>query len=284
MPRIPAGDIQLNCEVYGQGEPLVLIPGFRIGLWLWFKQIEAFARKYQTIVFDPRGIGESDALSGPVSVKSLADDLAGLLRALGIEQAHILGASFGGFVAQEFAIAYPRMTRSLTLCCTSFGGPRHLLPSVSTLQAFAATEGLNSEEMTRNNFKLAFAPAFINGKAAELEQVVKLRLSNPVSDQTHFAQLQAAATFDTEAQVAQIKAPTLVITGDEDILVPPDNSHSLAKQIAGARLVIIKGGSHMFFIEQAERFNSAVIDFIDRVSLVGNADKMIHERTRTDSN
>lgn len=129
MPKIQVGDIQLNYQIYGEGEPLVLIPGFRTGLWLWFKQVETFARKYRTIVFDPRGIGESDPLSGPVSVRSLADDLAGLLTALALEHAHILGASFGGFVAQEFAIAYPQMTRSLTHCCTSFGGPRHLLPS-----------------------------------------------------------------------------------------------------------------------------------------------------------
>lgn len=268
MAGIQVGDVQLNYEVYGEGEPLVLIPGFRTGLWLWFKQVEAFFRKYRTIVFDPRGIGESeesDKPIGPMAIKTLAADLASLLSALDIEQAHILGASFGGFVAQEFAIAYPQMTRSLTLCCTSFGGPRHLLPSVNTLQALAATDGLNTEKSTRKNFRVAFSPVFINERPEDFDQVVKLRLSNPVSDQTHFAQLQAAATFDAEARVCGITAPTLVITGDEDTLVPAVNSHNLAKQIPGATLIVIKGGSHMFFIEQAEQFNSAVIDFIDGV-------------------
>lgn len=170
MPKIQVGDIQLYYEVRGQGEPLVLVPGFRTGLWLWFKQVEAFAQKYRTIVFDPRGSGESDSATGPMTVRTLADDLTGLLSALNIDQAHILGASFGGFVAQEFAIAYPQMTRSLILSCTSFGGARHLLPSVSTLQALAAIEGLNTEESTRKNFRIAFAPAFINGRPEELEQ------------------------------------------------------------------------------------------------------------------
>jgi pimeloyl-ACP methyl ester carboxylesterase len=263
MPKIQVADVRLNYEIHGQGEPLVLIPGFRTGLWLWFKQVETFARKYRTIVFDPRGIGESDAATGPMGTRTLADDLGGLLSALGVDQAHILGASFGGFVAQEFAIAYPQMTRSLILCCTSFGGPRHLLPSVNTLQAMAALEGLNTEERTRKNFKFAFAPVFINDRPDELEQMIRLRLSNPVSDQTHYAQLQAAATFDAEARVSEIKAPTLVITGDEDTLVPATNSHNLAKQIPGARVIVIKGGSHMFFIEQAEKFNQVVIDFIE---------------------
>ena len=265
MPRIQVGDVRLYYEIHGQGEPLVLIPGFRTGLWLWFKQVEAFARKYRTIVFDPRGIGQSDAAAGPMGTRTLADDLAGLLSALGVGQAHILGASFGGFVAQEFALAYPQMTRSLILCCTSFGGPRHLLPSVNTLQAMAALEGLNTEERTRKNFKFAFAPVFINDRPDEFEQAISLRLSNPVSDQTHVAQVHAAATFDAEARVSEIKAPTLVITGDEDTVVPPINSHNLAKQIPGAILIVIEGGSHMFFIEQPEKFNSAVINFIDEL-------------------
>src|SRR5712664_2071104 len=133
MAKMHVGDVQLNYETYGNGEPLVLIPGFRTGLWLWFKQVETFAQKFRTVAFNPRGIGALDRSDAPMTIKTIADDLAGLLSALGIERAHILGASFGGFVAQEFAIGYPQMTRSLILCCTSFGGPCHLLPSSHVL-------------------------------------------------------------------------------------------------------------------------------------------------------
>lgn len=90
-------------------------------------------------------------------------------------------------------------------------------------------------------------------------------MHNPVTDQMHFAQLQAAATFDAEARVTEVTAPTLVLTGDEDTLVPPANSHNLVARISGARLVVIEGGSHMFFIEQSEEFNRTVIEFIDEV-------------------
>jgi pimeloyl-ACP methyl ester carboxylesterase len=265
MPRIKVGGIQLYYEIHGEGAPLVLIPGFRTGLWLWFKQVETLARNFSTIVFDPRGMGQSDETDGPMSITTLADDLAGLLSALGIEQAHILGASFGGFVAQEFAIAYPQMTRSLILCCTSFGGARHLLPSLSTLQALAVIEGLNTEERTRQNLLMAFSPKFIREQREEIERVIELRLSNPVTDAAHFAQLQAAAKFDAQARVSEIKAPTLVITGDEDTIVPPGNSQNLAAHIPRARLVQLKGGSHMFFVEQPEKFNQAVIEFINQV-------------------
>ncbi len=263
MPKINIGDVQLYYEIHGDGDPLVLVPGFRTGLWLWFKQVEAFARRFRTIVFDPRGIGESDKPEASMTIKTMADDLAGLLSALAIDRAHILGASFGGFVAQEFAIAHPQMTLSLVLCCTSFGGLGHLLPSMSTLQAMAVIEG--TEERTRRDFLMAFSPKFIDERPAELEQVIRRRMHNPVTDQMYFAQLQAAATFDAEARVSEVTAPTLVLTGDEDTLVPPANSHNLVARIPGARLVVIEGGSHMFFIEQSEEFNRTVIEFIDGV-------------------
>lgn len=262
MPKIQLGEFQLHYETHGNGEPLVLIPGFRTGLWLWFKQVETFAQRFRTIVFDPRGIGASERPDGPMTVKTIADDLAGLLSALGVERAHILGASFGGFVAQEFAIAYPRMTRSLILCCTSFGGPRHLLPAPATLETMSKSDGMNTEERTRENFRLAFSPRFIREQPDVWEQVIELRLSNPITDQTHFAQLQAAATFDAEARVSEIKAPTLVLMGDEDTLVPRANSENLRALVPGAKLVVIEGGSHMFFIEQPEQFNRVVIEFI----------------------
>jgi pimeloyl-ACP methyl ester carboxylesterase len=265
MPRIKVGGIQLYYEIHGEGAPLVLIPGFRTGLWLWFKQVETLAQKFRIVIFDPRGMGQSDQMDGPLTIKALAADVAGLLSELDIAEAHILGASFGGFVAQEFAIAYPLMTRSLILCCTSFGGARHLLPSVSTMQALAAIEGLNTEERTRQNLLAAFSPKFIREHPAEVERIIKLRLNNPVTDQAHFAQLQAAAGFDAQARVSQIKAPTLILTGDEDTIVPPGNSQNLAAHIETARLTFIEGGSHMFFIEQPEKFNRIVIDFINQV-------------------
>jgi pimeloyl-ACP methyl ester carboxylesterase len=265
MPHVKVKELQLYYETYGEGEPLVLIPGFRTGLWLWFKQTEALARKSRVVLFDPRGIGQSAYTGEPFTIAALADDLAGLLSALGIERAHVLGVSFGGFVAQEFAIKYPQMTRGLILCCTSSGGARHVLPSMSVLQAMASLEGLNSEERTRKDLLGAFAPEFVREQPAEVEAFIARRLRHPVTDWAHFAQLQAAAAFDASERVSGIKAPTLVLTGDADTIVPPGNSLNLAAQIPQAQLARIAGGSHMFFIEQPEEFNRAVIEFIEQV-------------------
>lgn len=262
MPKIPAGDIELYYEEHGTGAPLLLIPGFGTGLWIWFKQLAAFSKEFRTIAFDPRGIAQSDAPDAPVTIRMIADDVAALMKALNLESAHILGASFGGFVAQEFALQYPQMTRSLTLCCTSFGGPHHIPPSVETLQALASTKGLNTEDRVRENLLLAFSPEFVEQNREEVEKVIKLRGQNFVPEYAYLHQLQAAMAFNTEERVSEIVAPTLILTGDADIIVPMENSINLAARIPDARLVVVKGGSHTFFIEQPLEFNRAVREFV----------------------
>lgn len=265
MPKIRTGEIELYYEEHGTGAPFVLIPGFSNGLWIWFKQVTALAQKFRVITFDPRSIARSFAPDEPISIRLIADDVAALLNALEIKRAHILGASFGGFVAQEFALAYPQTTRSLILCCTSFGGANHIPPPLTTLQAIASTKGLNTEDRVRENLLLAFSPEYLERNKEEVERIIELRAANHVPEYAYQRQLQAAIVFNTEARISEIKVPTLIVTGDEDIIVPFDNSKNLAAKIRDARLVIIEGGSHTFFIERADEFNETVTDFIESV-------------------
>lgn len=265
MPQIEVNGTSLYYEEHGAGEPLVLVPGFGTGLWIWYKQIPAFAEKFRAIAFDPRGVSRSERRDEPVTIPSLADDVAALLSALKVPAAHVLGASFGGFVAQEFALRHPERTRGLVLCCTSFGGPRHCPPAPETLSAIASTKGLNTEERVRQNLLLAFSPAYVEREREEVERVIALRAENPLPEAAYTRQLQAALDFDAEARVSKIRAPTLVITGDADVIVPHENSLNLAARIPGATLRVFEGGSHTFFIERADEFNRAVIDFIERV-------------------
>src|SRR5947209_5894348 len=106
MPKIRVEDIEFYYEERGQGEPLVLIPGFSNGLWIWYRQIPALSEKFRVVAFDPRGVSQTAGGDHPFTMRELADDVAGLLRALDIRKAHIVGASFGGFIAQEFALAH----------------------------------------------------------------------------------------------------------------------------------------------------------------------------------
>src|SRR5215212_506571 len=222
MPTASVRGVELYYEEHGRGEPLVLVPGFGTGLWIWYRQVPAFAERFRTIVFDPRGVARSRASDEPFTMRDLAEDLAALLGELKVERAHVLGASFGGFVAQEFALAHPGRTRSLILCCTSYGGPGHVPPAPETLAAIASTKGLNTQERVRENLLLAFSPRFVGEQSEEVERVIKLRAENDVPEHAYLRQLQAAVAFDASARAGGIKVPTLVITGDADAIVPPE--------------------------------------------------------------
>src|SRR5918999_596215 len=98
MPTASVKGVGLYYEEHGRGEPLVLVPGFGTGLWIWYRQVPALAERFRTIVFDPRGVARSAAADGRFTMRDLADDLAALLEGLKVGRAHVLGASFGGFV------------------------------------------------------------------------------------------------------------------------------------------------------------------------------------------
>jgi len=146
VPKVSVNGFRLYYEIEGDGEPVVLIPGFAAGRETWVRQTPSLSRNFRVITFDPRGVSESDKPDGPQSISLLADDLAHLLQVLGISASHIVGASFGGFVAQEFALRYPFMTRKLVLCCTSFGGPNHVQPEPETVKIVAAAKKLNVDQ------------------------------------------------------------------------------------------------------------------------------------------
>lgn len=262
MPRVLVGEVQLYYEIEGAGEPLVLIPGFAAGRWLWFKQVAALAAGFQVITFDPRGVSQSDGPPGSQTISQIADEVQALLRTIGVESAHVLGASFGGFVAQELALSHPELTRSLVLCCTSFGGPSHVPPTAETLVALASTKELNTTERVRQNLLLAFTPEFVRDHPAEIDEVIRLRADNEVPEHVCQSQLQAAVAFNAESRVPKLNVRTLVISGDADVIVPVENSRNLAAAIPGAALRIIEGGSHTIFIERPEEFNGIVREFM----------------------
>jgi pimeloyl-ACP methyl ester carboxylesterase len=262
VPKVSVNGLNLFYEIEGDGEPVVLIPGFAAGRWIWFKQTDELARNFRVIVFDPRGVSASDKPEGPQTIGLLADDIAHLLQTIGVESAHIVGASFGGFVAQEFALKFPAMTRNLVLCCTSFGGSNHVVPAPETLEALASTKGLNSEERMRANLLLAFTPEYVQTQVAEVDEIVHLRATNEVPEHIYLSQLYAAVNFNSESRLEEIKSPTLVLSGDADVIVPVQNSRNLAAKIPGAKLQVVAGGSHTFFIEQAQEFNRLVTEFL----------------------
>ena len=263
MTFVRLDETELHYEAHGDGEPLVLVPGFASGAWSWRWQAGDLAKEFRVITFDPRGVAGSSLKDGAgVSITAIADDIAGLLGSMGIDAAHVLGISFGGFVAQEFALRHPDKLKRLVLASTSFGGPNHVAPPREVLAAFSATDGLNSPERIRKYMTMGFSPDFVRDKGYVVDEFCTLRERNTVPEEVYRQQLTSAVTFNAEERVGEIEADTLVLTGDKDAVVPPENSENLAKAIPGARLRTIEGGGHMAFVEQAGEFNATVREFL----------------------
>lgn len=263
MPKAKINGAEIYYESYGEGPPVVLVPGFASGAWSWAWQTGELYRNFRVITFDPRGIASSSVWDdSPVSIDSIADDVACLLQELEIGRASVVGVSFGGFVAQEFALKHPALLDKLILASTSFGGPNHVLPSMDILTAFASTVGLNSGDRIRQYMKAGFSPEFIAKHEDEVERFCALREQNSVAESVYLQQLQSATVFDAQSRVPGIAAQTLVISGDTDRVVPVQNSINLAGSIPNSRLDIIENGSHLVAIEQPAKFNAIVTRFL----------------------
>jgi pimeloyl-ACP methyl ester carboxylesterase len=264
MPKARINGIDLYYEIHGTGEPLVLIMGLRRNAEWWYLQIPAFSGRFQTVVFDNRGAGRSDKPEMDYSIPLFADDTAGLMEVLGIGPAHVLGLSMGGYVAQELALNHPGRVRSLILGCTSCGGHRAVLMSPDRMEKFTANKGLSPEEILRKDMDLYFSDRFIEENPDKISEFVEISLRYYQPPDAFFRQLDACLKHDTVNRLGQISAPTLILAGDDDPLVPSENSRILRELIPGAELRFFSGHRHCFFMESAPRFNQEVMDFITR--------------------
>lgn len=239
----------------------MLIAGAGYGRWMWFKQVPELSRHFKVIIFDNRGIGESDQPDTAYSVEMLAADTIGLLDALSIKKAHVLGISLGGFIAQELALSYPQRLAKLILCSTSFGGPNMVLPALGVLQFMTYGTG-SPEENFRRGLELAFSPSYIEKHHQDIEYIRVQREAHPQPRDAYLRQLMAPISFNAEDRVGQIKILTLIMAGTDDKAVPVENARRLAAKIKDAKVALFEGAGHLFCIERAAEVNRSIIEFL----------------------
>jgi 3-oxoadipate enol-lactonase len=263
MPLAKVGEINVSYNVSGDGQPLILITGFASAQNLWYSQVRAFSRDYRVVTFDNRGFGKSDNPPGPFTTKMLAGDTIALMDRLGIEKAHILGGSMGGMAAQEIAIEHPGRLDKLILSSTSAGGQplRDMLFGLIE----AATPGWNRSRpdlasANLQKFMVAMASRSFNGKLYQVLIMPLVRLQARLGRvKVPVGQLQAMLSHNALERLDRIQAPTLVLTGSEDRVMPPHSSEVLASGIKSAKMVVIEGGAHAL---GGERFNKEVLGFL----------------------
>jgi 3-oxoadipate enol-lactonase len=254
MALIEVGEVELDCNRSGSGAPLLLIMGMSGTQRHWGEPfLEALRADFEVIAYDHRGVGASTRLEGPLTIAEMARDADGLLDALGLDSAHVAGISMGGMVAQELALAHPERLRTLTLGCTYCGGPGSALTSEEVLRRLAeALASGDRERAIRTGWEINVSPR----AAADARLWASFRqvgLENRVAVEVIMAQLRACAGHDTSARLGSIAAPTLVIHGTVDQLLPAQNAAAIAEHIPGARLELLDGVGHLFFWEQPER-------------------------------
>ncbi|MBM3156216.1 MAG: alpha/beta hydrolase [Chloroflexi bacterium] len=266
MPRANVNGTTIYYEVNGQGEPLVMIMGFGGGLKGWYFQTRAFKRHYRVITFDNRGIGKSARATEPYTVSTMAADTLGLMDHLGVVGAHVLGMSLGSLVAQEIAIEHPERVMKLILACASIGEAQENDMHERMVKAFKVKEGPEGVDLRSVNFEEAMdtviALSFNKKRYRMLVSPVSKVYMKLVGVNGHFRQIEAVQGYETLARLHRITAPTLVITGSADNLLPPKYSEQIASLIPGAKLVKVEGGSHALNIEMRHRFNKEVLDFL----------------------
>lgn len=262
MPTTNAPGFRMEYETHGRGTPLLLVNGLGSDRSEWLFQLPEFSKGFLVITFDNRGAGGSDAPPGPYTTAQMADDAAALLAHLGVGRAHILGVSLGGMIAQEVALRHPDRVDRLILACTAPGGKGSLRPAPEVLRSFALSPGTGLEEAVRRIVPLLYSEKYRHDHPGEIEEFVRRRLARPICAQSHAWQLAAAVGHAAWDRLSEIRVPTLVITGDADRVVPPENSRRIARRLPGAKLVILPGAPHRLFAENADAFNREVVSFL----------------------
>ena len=262
MPTAEVDGVTLYYEIHGSGYPLLLIRGLGSNADHWYGQVPAFSAHYQTIVFDNRGIGRSDKPDMPYTIPMMAEDAVGLLDALQIPKAHVLGLSMGGLIAQQIALDHADRVNGLVLCCTGRGGNRMVRPPDFENQARPEALYGSSEEAALKAQLNLFAAETIQSHPEVVQKYLETSQKHPPDPGTLARQRDAIQAFDSYEDLPKIKVPTLIMAGAEDALVPPENSKILAERIPGSRLEIVAGGGHQFMVEQPEVVNQIVLEFL----------------------
>jgi pimeloyl-ACP methyl ester carboxylesterase len=258
MPFVEHQGAKIYWDEQGEGAPVLLIMGLGYASAMWYRTRQVLAQHFRTIAFDNRGVGLSNVPPGPYSIATMASDAAAVLDAAGIARAHVFGVSMGGMIAQEFALQYPARTHSLILGCTSPGGPSAVRAENKVADVLMA-RGMTLEQAREAILPYIYDTATPREK---IEEDVSLRQRWLPSPAGYMAQLQAILAWECYSRIAQITAPTLVIHGESDVLVPPGNGQLIAKRIPGAELVLLKHANHLFLTDQTQVAHQEILEFL----------------------
>jgi pimeloyl-ACP methyl ester carboxylesterase len=245
--------VRLYWEEAGSGDPVLLIMGLGMNATGWWRTIPVLAAAgLRVLAFDNRGVGRSDRPEGPYSAAMLADDAVAILDDAGLERAHVYGISLGGMIAQEVALRHPARVRALVLGATTAGGNLGVPADEATLAFFRRRGEMTAEEAVWASVPYNYSPRTRREHGDRIAEDIGQRLRYPIEPAPYLAQLQAAMGHDTGARLAELAAPTLVVHGEADVMVPPINGERLAGAIPGAEHRTWPDTAHLYVTDEPE--------------------------------
>ena len=271
MPMVKINDLKMYYEVHGNGFPLVLISGYSGSSEGWdvlVPRVSDLSKHYKVITLDNRGTGRSSVPEGDYSIKTMGNDVVRLLGSLKIPKAHILGLSMGGMIAQELAINHPEKVKGLILICTTPGGSvmdaipgqRGILEKLTW--TFAPPQGMSLKDLWGEILKLVYYEKYFEENKARITAYMP-KYQTPLS--TFEKHYEAIINLDTYDRLKAIRSKTLVIHGEDDMLIKPEAAKILAKQIPNAELKTFKQAGHCVMEEKWEEVKPIILDFLKRL-------------------
>lgn len=237
----------------------------------WAMQKRALGSRFRLVMVDNRGVGRSDRAEGPYDLEVMATDALTALDHAGYGSAHVMGASMGGIISQVIGVRHPERVRSLTLACTAC---RHFTWRKELLSEWAdQAQAYGMREFVRRNLKWMVGPRSLKRTWPAMAVLGPLAFNVPVA--SFVAQIQAILSIEDSlrGELVDVTAPTLVLCGSQDVLTTQGDSEEIASLIPTAELAVVRGGAHLFMVEQAGSFNRAVNDFLTKVT---NPDRFRH--------
>lgn len=265
MPRVIRDGVALWWAARGSGQPVLLIAGLGYSSDMWWRLLPDLSARHRTVRFDNRGVGRTGVCPpGPHRLEVMADDAAAVLQAAGVDSAHVVGISMGGTIAQELALRHPERVRSLVLAATSCNGAEAVPLDDAAARLMLNRVGMPVAEAARAAVPFVYAP---DTPRSRVEEDIAVRLLWPTEPAGYAAQLRGiGAHGGTRGRLDRVAVPTLVLHGAQDRLVPPANAQVIAGAIAGARLVILDGASHLLLTDQPDRTRDLLLGWLAEVS------------------
>jgi 3-oxoadipate enol-lactonase len=260
--KVRANGIDINYEIQGEGPWVTMSHSLACNLHMWDDQMAVLTKKYKVLRFDTRGHGESGAPDGEYTFEQLAADAKGLLDALQIRQTHWIGLSMGGMIAQAFALKYPGVFQSMVLADTTSRRPPDAAKNWGDRIVTAKEKGMDA--LVENTLARWFTEPYRNTRKDVMERISKGIRSTPVAG--FVGCCHAISKVDYLDRLKEIKVPALVMVGEHDHGTPPEAARAIQQNLAGSELKIIPSAAHLSNVEQAQIFNDATMDFLDRVT------------------